>query len=200
MHFFNHVIYRIYRSRTKNVEITVIASLTLLRKVLNSGINIPLCWSSQLSSLRTDWHNLSVLPVRTFTALLHVSAKLYCHRQVVYIPLQRKCALGGGLSYCKQSICCCKTELLFFFLTIHFIINTNPKKYNLKKYKQKNKHTHKLTKEQQRQDNATHNAHLPHPHTANSSYLLSLYPPHANTPQRRSNFFTKTGCLKSTIL
>ena len=68
---------------------------------------------TQLSSLMTDWHNFSVLPVRTFTALLHVSAKLYCHRQVVYISVQRKCALGRGLSCCKLWICCCKTELLF---------------------------------------------------------------------------------------
>jgi len=125
--FFNHVFYRIYRSRTKNVQITAIASLTLLRKALNSEINMPLCWSSQLPRLGADWHNFSVLQFGTFTALLHVSAKLCSHRQAVYISLQRKCALAGGLSCCKQWICSCKTDLLFFILTIHFTINTNPK-------------------------------------------------------------------------
>jgi hypothetical protein len=169
MHFFNHVLYRIYGSRTKNVEITATASLTLLYKVLNSEINIPLCWSS----------------------MRNVSAKLYCHQQVVYISLQRKCALGGGLSYCRQRICCCTTELLFlFFLTINKHLS---KKCNLKQYEQK----HKLTKEQQRQDNTTHNNDPPPCTLQNSNNSRNLYPPHANTPQRRSTFVLNTGCLKT---
>ena len=81
---------------------------------------ISMCWKkhcTQLSSTRIDWHNLSVL---------HVSAKLYGHHQVVHISVQTKCALGRGLSYCKQWICSCNWAL---FLTVHSIIPTANSEY-----------------------------------------------------------------------